>query len=70
MTPAEALARARRTAPNVTGNVVREFAGASPEGVAQVAGNLACLVRDLSGEDWTAEEVAALAEGIAGGEGA
>ncbi len=37
MTPAEALARAVRTAPNVTGNVVREFAGAGREEFARGA---------------------------------
>ena len=30
LTPAEALARARRAAPNVTGRFVRQFADADP----------------------------------------
>ena len=70
MTPAEALARALGSAPNVTGRVVRLFAEADRAQVDKVAARLASVIGEFTGEPWPAEDVTALAEGIAGGGGA
>ena len=64
LTPAEALAKALRIAPNVTGRVARLFADATPAEAARVAANLADMIQQMTGETWSAEDVAALAEGI------
>ena len=64
MTPAEALAKALRAAPNVTGRVARLFADATPTEAARVAANLADMIQQMTGETWLPEDVTALAEGI------
>jgi len=64
MTPAEALAKALRAAPNVTGRVARLFADATPAEAARVAANLADMIQQMTGETWLPEDVTALAEGI------
>ena len=70
MTPGDALARALRTAPNVTGHVARSFAGADRSEIDKVAAQLARVLTQVTGETWSDEDVTALAEGIAGGGGA
>ena len=67
MTPAEALAKARALAPNVTGHVAMLFAHAAPSETDRVAARLAEVIGEATGEPWPAGDVAALAVGLAQG---
>jgi len=65
MTPAEAVTAALKAAPNVTGSILRGTT-TDPAEVAKIAGMLATALGQATGRVWSAEDVEALAEGIAG----
>ena len=70
MTPAEALARALGGAPNVAGHLIPLFAHADRAEIDRLAAGLAALIAEFTAQEpWPPEDVAALAEGIAGGGG-